>query len=67
MSEDLYNVANRFLVGAQDGRIVILNTPAPCPLSRRDALNLAAWLVALASESPGHRDFLALLDAVERT
>lgn len=38
--------------------------PAPAPLSRAEAHNLAAWLVALAGDRKG---FLRLLDAVERT
>lgn len=65
MGEDLSNVANRFWVGVQDGRIAVLSPPVFCALSYRDALNLAAWLVTLADLSEDHRDFLALLDAVE--
>lgn len=37
--------------------------PAVAPLSRAEAHNLAAWLVALAGDRKG---FLRLLDAVER-
>ena len=60
---------NKFLVGVQGDRVVILNLPfAPGhggTVSHGDALNLAAWLVAL---TPGGRaEFLKLLDAVENT
>jgi hypothetical protein len=42
------DTTNKFLVGATagSGRIQIMMPPRP-PLSPEDALNLAAWLVAL--------------------
>ena len=34
--------------------------------SKSHALRFAAWLVSVADSSPGHEDFLATLEAVER-
>jgi hypothetical protein len=74
---------NRFLVGSNDEKIVILNLPitsrrggegmpefpVPAPLSVHEAVTLAAWLVAFAGErQPGARAaFVELLDDIERT
>ena len=40
---------NRFLVSIGGGHIVFLK-PVPLKISNDDALNLAAWLVALADD-----------------
>jgi hypothetical protein len=53
---------NKFLVGTQGERIVML-FPAPRSLAREDALNLAAWIVALADRG----EFAPLLEAVKNT
>jgi hypothetical protein len=73
------NVFNKFAVAGQirDDQVLLLGLPvqrAPndpdrgfCvrPLSRDEALNLAAWLVAVSGRP--RAEFLALLDAIERT
>lgn len=61
------DTSNRFLVGGlqtasgQRLRVMALFNQ---PLSHDDALNLAAWLVALTGE---REKFLTLLDAIEAT
>lgn len=60
---------NRFFVGAQgplgdDAKIVIMRPPTR-PISRDDAINLAAWLVALAD--PLNERFPAVLAEVRET
>ena len=71
---------NKFVVGAAAGgdRIVILNLPitaragqgsmpdfpVPAPLSKAEALTLAAWLVAVTGE---RAVFLEMLAAIEAT
>lgn len=56
--------ANKFLVAVRGGRMVILNPPRG-PIHESDALNLAAWLVAVSMQ--GREEFLRVLDAVENT
>ncbi len=67
-------------IGTSETRVQILNLPllartipgggalplwpAPAPLSQNEALNLAAWLVAVTGR---RADFLRLLDEVEST
>ena len=55
---------NKFIVGAMADQIVIMNPPR-APISREDALLLAAWLVAIAD--PIEDDFHAILNAVKDT
>lgn len=57
------DTANKHLVGAQGGNIVILNPPRG-PISKHDALVLAAWLVTLAANDEGS-DFDRVLRAVQ--
>lgn len=60
-------VVNRFCVGARgDGTVVIKSRIGP-GLTAQEALNLAAWLVALSDRSPDHADFAELLSAIEST
>lgn len=73
------DVINKFLVGDQGGKVMILNLPLQArptapgqfewphvgPLERDEALNLAAWLVAITAVD--RAEFLRLLDAVEAT
>lgn len=59
------DTANRFLVCAQGDTLVLLRSPQR--ISKDEALNLAAWLVALADKSVDHESFKQLLDAVEST
>ena len=35
--------------------------------TKPEALRLAAWIVVLADGSPDHGDFVALVEAIERT
>lgn len=55
---------NRFLVGSHGEEVVML-VRVPQRLAREDALNLAAWLVAITD--PAGDDFRAVLDAVLAT
>jgi len=55
---------NRFLVGVNGPSVVFLR-PVPRRLSRPEAMNLAAYLVALGEETPG--DFDRLLAAIRNT
>ncbi len=65
---NLPDTINDSLISIQAGQIVFpLGVPAGQPIPPAKALRLAAWVVALADPSPGHADFRALLDAVERT
>ena len=57
------DTTNRFLVSARGDEVLVLNPPRT-GISRDDALNLAAWLVALAG---GGEKFAAVLRAVEAT
>jgi len=65
MSDDIeLDTVNRFIVGVRGNeRVVILRWRVE--VSKAEALNLAAWLVALAEEHDG--DFARLLDAVQNT
>ena len=57
------DTTNYSCVGGSGDQIVILAPPGRCSKAR--ALNLAAWLVALAEETPGQ--FNAILEAVKNT
>ncbi len=54
------DTSNRFFVGTQGDRVFVLAPPTR-PMERHEALNLAAWLVAL---SGGRDEFPAVLEAV---
>lgn len=53
------DTTNRFLVASIDGQVAILNLPTT-PISRLEALNLAAYLVAMADgwEEPTFEEVL---------
>lgn len=51
------DTTNRFLVGARGDSVIIMRRPN-AELSKEDALNLAAWLVALAD--PDGEEFKAV-------
>ena len=53
---------NKFMVSAKAGEILILRMPAG-RMTRPDALNLAAWLVAVADRG----EFPPLLNAIKGT
>ncbi len=38
---------NKFMIGTRDGQIIIM-LPPQSPMSKDDAKNLAAWLMAMA-------------------
>ena len=57
------NTFNKFMVGGQADKIVIMSSPIG-PIGKDDALILAAWLVALADSDNKFADLLA---AVENT
>lgn len=56
---------NMFFVSARGDQILIMN-PANV-LTKPQALNLAAWLVAMADQTMDHEDFLKVLNAIEST
>ena len=56
---------NIFAVGALGDKVAILRPP-PSYLSKEEALNLAAWLVAL-STMDSEKEFLPLLAEVENS
>ena len=57
---------NKFMVAVLAGTdsIFFYGRPLPESISKKDALNLAAWLVALATSDPDN-DFMPLLKAVQ--
>ncbi len=55
-------VANKFFIGIRGDQIVFMR-PVPIELSKSDALNLAAHLVAMAADSYD-LDFKPLYDEV---
>lgn len=61
MPETDIDTTNKFMVSLHGDGIVMLRRPAS-QLSKAEALNLAAWLVALADR---HDSFPALLEAVQ--
>jgi hypothetical protein len=63
---DEIDIFNRYGVALHGDKLVFLNPPYPRePLSRADALVLAAWLVALAD--PSQDKFPKVLEAVCNT
>jgi len=63
------DTANRFLVAAQgtgDGFRTLIQRFRQV-LTKDEAINLAAWLVAMSDHSPGHETFDRLLEAIENT
>lgn len=63
----MIDTANKFQVGSFGGnRLIILGIPPVFGMTPDDALNLAAWLVAIA-EPMGNRKFAEVLEAVKST
>lgn len=63
MADEL-NSSNKFMVGVSGARVVFLK-PLPHTISMDDAVNLAAWLVALAD--PAGEKFESVHEAVCNT
>lgn len=61
--ENKPDTRNRFLVGGGALKIIFVK-PVPREITKDDALNLAAWLVALADDDG---KFQPLLEAVQNT
>ncbi len=59
---DPIDTANKFMVGLQGDHLAVLRPPLGL-ITKADALNLAAYLVMLAEDSPGR--FKAVLEAVQ--
>lgn len=58
-------LVNKYRVAVNGDNIVILRPiPQPQRLTKAEALELAAWLVALADDSERHSEFSGLLDIV---
>lgn len=64
MADEL-DTSNKFMVGVSGAHIVMLRPPRGS-ITKDDALNLAAWLVALADDTPPHK-FLSVMEAVQNT
>jgi len=58
--------SNRFMVAGGSKGLVIMRPPVG-PLSREDALLLAAWLVAMAEVLPGDEKFEDVLAKVQNS
>lgn len=56
---------NDHLIGVQGGLITVMIPPTR--MAKEEALRFAAWLVAIADDSPNHEQFNAVLAAVEMT
>lgn len=68
MPQDESSMGNRFGVakipGAGGDRIRLDHLPTQPVLSPAECINLAAWLVAVADDSPNHVRFLAHLEEI---
>jgi hypothetical protein len=64
MADEPVDTRNKFWVGVGGQDEIVLLNPPPERFSREDALNLAAWIVALADR--GGR-FAEVLQAVRET
>lgn len=62
--EEPIETLNQFIVAANGDCIVVMHPPNT-PLTKEEALNLAAYLVALAD--PTHERFAKVLKAIEST
>jgi hypothetical protein len=60
------DTSNRYMVARGHDRLFIMRTPPPA-LSDDDALNLAAWLVAMVLEPDVDERFAAVLRAIRNT
>jgi len=69
MSVETNNSANHFEVILVTPERIALLKPPKRPLSKREALNLAAWLVALADDRRGAPDgeFARTLQSIRRS
>ena len=65
MNGNEISIANKSLVGVAADGIAILRIRDR--LSKEDALNLAAWIVALADDSDDNITFMRLLERVQGT
>jgi len=57
---------NDCMVSVNREHILILRPPL-VPMTKEDALRLAAWIVALADDSANEERFAAVLNAVKNT
>ena len=62
MPEDI-DTMNKFMVAVRGEQVLLLRPPL-APMTKADALNLAAWLVAIADDED---TFDAVLAAVKNT
>ena len=60
MSEEI-DTFNKFMVAGNAGGTIIMNPPRT-PMTKQEALLLAAWLVAM--NDPGKEEFTTILNAV---
>lgn len=56
--------SNQFAVGAL-GKLFVINMPVPRPMTREQALNLAAWLAVLVD--PDGKEFERLVKEIKNT
>lgn len=57
---------NKFAVSVHGEQLLVMNPPRG-PISKADALLLAAWLVAMAIPDGATEEFDAVLEAVKHT
>ena len=57
-------INNIFIVGRRDAQTLTIASP-PHFITKEEAINLAAWLVAIADDSEGNVVFLKLLETVK--
>lgn len=65
MNEEI-DTTNDHLVSSRAGNVVI-TFPPQGPMDKHKALRMAAWIVALADDSPDHEVFAKVLEAVKST
>jgi hypothetical protein len=58
---DEIDTFNKFIVAGNAGGTIIMNPPRT-PMTKQEALTLAAWLVAM--NDPGQEEFEAIFNAV---
>ena len=58
------DTSNKFMVARNRDRLFIMRTPPPA-ISDDDAINLAAWLVAMVDD--GDDKFAATINAIKNT
>ena len=64
MADEKVYTANKFLVGSRGPEDICIMSPPEAPIPHEDALNLAAWLVAVTMQE---KRFKVVLEAILAT